>query len=30
MTPETFIEKHIIAALVAEGFPLQAAQGGGS
>lgn len=28
MTPETFIEKHIIAALVAEGFPLQVAQGG--
>lgn len=29
MTPESFIEKHITAALVAEGFPLSVAQGGG-
>lgn len=29
MTPESFIEKHITATLVAEGFPLSVAQGGG-
>lgn len=28
MTPESFIEKHITVALVAEGFPLSVAQGG--
>jgi len=28
MTPEAFIEKHITAALVAEGFPRSVAQGG--
>lgn len=29
MNPARFIEKHITAALVAEGFPLSVAQGGG-
>lgn len=28
MNPARFIEKHITAALVAEGFPLSVAQGG--
>lgn len=30
MTPEAFIHKHIVAALVADGVPLAVAEGGGS
>ncbi|CNL38936.1 Uncharacterised protein [Yersinia enterocolitica] len=29
MTPEAFIHKHIVAALVADGVPLAVAEGGG-